>query len=300
MYAPKLFKGARVAIVGPSSSVTEERLAEGVAAIKRLGFEPVVYESARSMHGYFAGTDAVRAADINAAFADKSIDGIIATRGGYGGHRVLPLLDYDTIAKNPKFFGGYSDITAYHIALNQRCGFATYHMPMACALYAPDAYSLACAETMLFGTPANYENPEGYPRETLVPGTAEGVLCGGNLSLIAASLGTPWEIDTRGKILFFEDVDERPYRIDSMLTHLRNAGKFADCAGILIGDFSDCDPKPEEKTLSLDALIDEIVKPVGKPTIKGVRCGHCTPTMSLPLGKRFRMDADACTFGEAE
>ena len=252
------------------------------------------------MHGYFAGTDAVRAADINAAFADKSIDGIIATRGGYGGHRVLPLLDYDTIAKNPKFFGGYSDITAYHIALNQRCGFATYHMPMACALYAPDAYSLACAEAMLFGTPANYENPEGYPRETLVPGTAEGVLCGGNLSLIAASLGTPWEIDTRGKILFFEDVDERPYRIDSMLTHLRNAGKFADCAGILIGDFSDCDPKPEEKTLSLDALIDEIVKPAGKPTIKGVRCGHCTPTMSLPLGKRFRMDADACTFGEAE
>ena len=161
MFAPKLFKGARIAIVGPSSSVTAERLAEGVEAMKRLGFEPVVYESARSMHGYFAGTDAVRAQDINAAFADKSIDGILATRGGYGGHRVLPLLDYDMIAKNPKFFGGYSDITAYHMAFNQRCGFVTYHMPMACALHEPDAYTLACAEAMLFGMEANYQNPEG-------------------------------------------------------------------------------------------------------------------------------------------
>lgn len=196
MFAPKLFKGARIAIVGPSSSVTAERLVEGVEAMKRLGLEPVVYESARSMHGYFAGTDAVRAQDINAAFADKSIDGILATRGGYGGHRVLPLLDYDMIAKNPKFFGGYSDITAYHTAFNQRCGFVTYHMPMACALHEPDAYTLACAEAMLFGTEANYQNPEGYLRETLVPGTAEGMLCGGNLSLLAASLGTPWEIDT--------------------------------------------------------------------------------------------------------
>lgn len=300
MLAPKLFQGARVAVLGPSSSVTEDNLAAGVEALRTLGFEPVVYESAHSMHGYFAGTDAVRAADINAAFADKSIDGIIATRGGYGGNRVLPLLDFDVIAKNPKFFAGYSDITAYHIAFNQRCGFVTYHMPMVTALPGACEYSLAGIKAMLFGTAANYENPEGYPRETLVPGTAEGVLCGGNLSLIAASLGTPWEIDTRGKLLFFEDVGERPYRIDGMLTQLRNAGKFADCAGILIGDFSDCDPKPDEKTLSLDALIDEIIKPAGKPTIKGVRCGHCSPTMSLPLGKRFRMDAGACTFGEAE
>lgn len=300
MLAPKLFQGARVAVLGPSSSVTEDKLAAGVEALRALGFEPVVYESARSMHGYFAGKDAVRAADINAAFADKSIDGIIATRGGYGGNRVLPLLDLDMIAKNPKFFAGYSDITAYHIAFNQRCGLVTYHMPMVTALPGACEYSLAGIKAMLFGTAANYENPEGYPRETLVPGTAEGVLCGGNLSLIAASLGTPWEIDTRGKLLFFEDVGERPYRIDGMLTQLRNAGKFADCAGILIGDFSDCDPKPDEKTLSLDELIDEIIKPAGKPTIKGVRCGHCSPTMSLPLGKRFRMDAGACTFGEAE
>lgn len=300
MLAPKLFQGARVAVLGPSSSVTEDKLAAGVEALRALGFEPVVYESARSMHGYFAGMDAVRAADINAAFADKSIDGIIATRGGYGGNRVLPLLDFDMIAKNPKFFAGYSDITAYHIAFNQRCGLVTYHMPMVTALPGACEYSLAGIKAMLFGTAANYKNPEGYPRETLVPGTAEGVLCGGNLSLIVASLGTPWEIDTRGKLLFFEDVGERPYRIDGMLTQLRNAGKFADCAGILIGDFSDCDPKPDEKTLSLDELIDEIIKPAGKPTIKGVRCGHCSPTMSLPLGKRFRMDAGACTFGEAE
>lgn len=300
MLTPKLFKGARVAVLGPSSSVTEDKLSAGVEALRQLGFEPVVYESARSVRGYFAGPDALRAADINAAFADKSIDGILATRGGYGGNRVLPLLDFDTIAKNPKFFGGYSDITAYHIAFNQRCGFVTYHMPMVTAL--PDAceYSLSRIKTMLFEGRADYANPEGFPRETLVPGKAEGTLCGGNLSLIAASLGTPWEIDTRGKILFFEDVGERPYRIDGMLTQLRNAGKFADCAGILIGDFADCDPKPDEKTLTLDTVIEELVKPAGKPTIKGIRCGHCSPTMSLPLGKRFRMDADACTFGEAE
>lgn len=298
MFAPRLFPGARVALIGPSSATS--KLDECVKALEKLGFEVVVYESAGARYGYLSGKDEVRAADINKAFADKSIDGIIATRGGYGGHRVLPLLDYDMIAKNPKFFAGYSDVTAYHVAFNQLCGFVTYHMPMAGALYEPDDFSYACAKAMIFGTEANYENPAEYPRETLVGGKAEGVLVGGNLSLLVASLGTPWEVDTKGKILFFEDVGEKPYKIDGMLTAMRNAGKLNDCAGILIGDFADCDAEDADYVLPWETIFEELVVPAGKPTIKGVRCGHCVPTLALPLGKKFVMDADKCTFGEAK
>ena len=138
-------------------------------------------------------------------------------------------------------------------------------------------------------------NPADQPMHTLVGGKAEGTLCGGNLSLLAASLGTPWEIDTKGKILFLEDIGEKTYRVDSMLTQLRNAGKFADCAGIVLGAWTDCPPEYPEKTLELPEIFDELIAPAGKPTITDLACGHVIPTLSLPLGARVSMDADACT-----
>ena len=150
---------------------------------------------------------------------------------------------------------------------------------------------------MLFGQEISYENPADAPaRQTLVGGTAKGKLVGGNLSLIAASLGTPYEIDTKGKILFIEEVGESPYRVDGMLTHLRNAGKFEDAAGIIMGDYHNCAASDPDKALSLQQIFEDIVKPAGKPTITGVVCGHCSPSMSLPMGEEFFLDADACTF----
>lgn len=131
--------------------------------------------------------------------------------------------------------------------------------------------------------------------ETLSSGKARGPLCGGNLSLVRDSLGTPWEIDTRGKLLFLEDIGEKSYRIDGMLTQLRNAGKFDDCAGVLFGAWTDCSPEDPERTLEIPEIIREVVLPAGKPVLSGLSCGHTLPTMSLPMGAEAAMDADAKT-----
>lgn len=299
MITPKpLHPGARVAILGASSPSRDLSAEQKAQAVRDMGFEPVVYASATAVHGYLAGTDAQRAADLNAAFADPAIDGIMTIRGGYGAPRILPLLDWNVIRQNPKFFGGYSDVTALHIALNQLCGMVTYHMPMVGAWHSGlDEYSLSYVKAMLSGEAIAFENPADAPAmTTLVGGTAKGILVGGNLSLIASSLGTPYEIDTTDKILFIEEVGEDPYRVDGMLTQLRNAGKFKAAAGVIMGDYHNCTTDNPEKSLSLQQIFEELVKPVGKPTILGAVCGHCSPSMSLPMGEAFFMDADSCVF----
>ncbi len=297
---PVLAPGARVAILAPSSNIGEGKVEKCVRAAGSLGLEPVVYESASAVRGYFSGPDELRARDINAAFADQTIDGIWPTRGGYGANRLLPLIDFGAIRKNPKFFGGFSDITALLTAITQGCGFVTYHCLMAGsdAFEKNDEYSIGFLRALFFGNKPDYANPAGSARGRINGGRAEGPLCGGNLSLLAASLGTPWEIDTRGKILFIEDVNERPYRVDSYLTQLRNAGKLRDCAGVLIGQFTDCGAEKPEKSLSLEEVFHDLVGPAGKPVITNVMCGHCIPSMSLPMGADFWMDADAGEFGE--
>lgn len=299
MIRPKhLQPGDRVAVLG-GSSPTSKTAEELTKAVRDMGLEPVLYPSATAKHGFLSGTDAMRAADINAAFADDSIKGIICTRGGYGFHRILPLLDWKTIKKHPKLFGGYSDVTAMLNALNQICGMESYHMQMVGAWSdGLDEYTAPFVKSILFGEPVEFVNPEGSPITTIVPGKAKGRLCGGNLSLLAASMGTPYEIDTKGKILFIEEVGELPYSVDGMLTTLRNGGKFDDAAGIILGGFTNCGEKEGSLGgLSLEEIFQELIAPAGKPTISGVVCGHCTPSMSLPMGRLFKMDAGAGTFG---
>lgn len=301
MTTPKpLFPGARVALTCASSAVPPERLGPAVDAVAALGLEPVVFPSCvfANRHGYLAASDAQRAKDIQDAFADPSIDGVLSIRGGYGAHRVLPLLDLKAIAQTPKYFSGYSDVTALHTVFNQCCGFVTYHTIMPSTEYYEeiDSYSMDFLRRALFGgLTGALDNPPGQSMTTLVPGTATGVLCGGNLSLLAASLGTPWEIDTRGKILFLEDIGEKTYRVDSMLTQLRNAGKFDDCAGVLLGAWTDCPPENPERTLPLPEIFAELIAPAGKPALMDLACGHVLPTMALPLGAAVTMDAAAHT-----
>ncbi len=298
MITPKpLFEGARVALTCASSAVPVDRLEPAVAAVKALGFEPVVYPYCVFLirYGFVAADDAQRAKDIQDAFADDSIDAVLSIRGGYGAHRILPLLDLDAIAKTPKYFSGYSDVTALHTAFNQNCGFVTYHTIMPSTEYYKevDDYSMDYLRRALFGKlTGKLENPDDTPMTTLVSGKATGTLCGGNLSLLAASLGTPWEIDTKGKILFLEDIGEKTYRVDGMLTQLRNAGKFEDCAGVILGAWTDCPPEFPDRTLLLPEIFAELIAPAGKPTLMDVQCGHILPTMSLPLGAVVRMDAD--------
>ncbi len=295
MVTPKyLFPGARVALVAPASAVPDNKLENALTLVRKLGMEPVTYPSCyfANRDGYLASTDAQRAKDIMDAFADPTIDGVWCIRGGYGAHRLQPLLDADIIRANPKWFGGYSDVTALHLFLNQDCDLATWHSVMPSTEPNPDPYTLSYLKKALFGFPAEtMEYPQDHSVNPLVPGIAEGILCGGNLSLVAASLGTPWEIDTKGKILFLEDIGEMTYRVDSMLTQLRNAGKFRDCAGILLGAWTDCPPEYPEKTLLLPEIFAQLVAPAGKPTLMDIPCGHCDITAALPLGRMCRMDA---------
>lgn len=304
MVKPKpLFPGARVALVAPSSAVPEEKLQPGLELVKSLGMEPVTYPSCFYVNrdGYFAASDAQRAADISAAFADDTIDGVWCIRGGYGAHRLVPLLDLDIIRDNPKWFGGYSDITALHTAFNQLCDLETYHCTMPSTEPHPNEYTMGYLKKALFGgLSGTLSNPEDQPLGTLVPGSAEGILCGGNLSLLVDSIGTPWEIDCKGKILYLEDIGEKTYRVDGMLTQLRNAGKFADCAGIILGAWTDCPPEIPERTLTLTEVFDQLIVPAGKPAVMDLACGHCPTTMALPLGRMCRLNADSCEISVKE
>ncbi len=291
-----LFPGAHVALVAPASAVPEENLQPALAFVRALELEPVLFPSClcENRDGYLAAPDAQRADDVNRAFADGGIDGVWCIRGGYGSHRILPLLDRDAIRGSPKWFGGYSDVTALHTYLSQECGLESYHCIMPSTDGNADPFSLEALKRALFGgLSGRLPMPEGQRPETLVPGTASGRLCGGNLSLLAASLGTPWELNTKGNILFLEDIGEKTYRVDAMLTQLRNAGKFAECAGIVLGAWTDCVPEDPERTLALPEIFRQLIAPAGKPTITGFPCGHVLPTLALPMGRMAVLDAGA-------
>ncbi len=298
LITPKpLHPGARVALLDASSAIPGEQLEPSIASIRAMGLEPVVYPSCydANRHGYFAATDAQRAADLRHAFVDPSIDGILCIRGGYGAGRLLPMLNWAEIACHPKRLFGYSDVTALHIALNQSARMVSYHAPMPGKWSdGLDPFTEDYLRRALFGGLTGPMDM-GSQTETLAPGRAEGILCGGNLSLIRDGLGTPWEIDTRGKILFLEDIGEKTYRVDGMLTQLRNAGKFHDCAGVLLGAWTDCPPENPELALLLPEIFAELILPAGKPVLANLPCGHILPTMSLPLGAPVRMDAGAKT-----
>ena len=301
IYGKKLKFGDTLGFIAPSGAVrTEGAIERAVKETERMGFKVKLGESAGQKYGYLSGTDEIRARDINHMFADDEVDAIVCLRGGYGAMRILDQLNYELIARHPKIFMGFSDITALHIALLNRCDLATFHGPMAAANWAGtplDDFSRESMYRALMSTEpvGELRNPEGYPRQTVNPGQAEGQLVGGNLMLIASSLGTPWEIDTKGRIIFIEEVGERTYCVDRMLTQLRLAGKFEDCAGVVFGDFADCPVEYPEFGLTLEEIIRDVVAPSGKPIFTGLRCGHCTPKLTLPFGVKCRMDADECT-----
>ena len=301
IYGKKLKFGDTLGFIAPSGAVrTEGAIEKAVQETERMGFKVKLGVSAGQKYGYLSGTDDIRAQDINAMFADDEVDAIVCLRGGYGAMRILDKLDYDLIAKHPKIFMGFSDITALHIALLEKCGLATFHGPMAAANWVGKPLDDFSRESMyralMNAEPAGeLANPPEYPKQTVNLGTAEGQLVGGNLMLMASSLGTPWEIDTKGRIVFIEEVGERTYCVDRMLTQLRLAGKFDDCAGVVFGDFADCPIEYPEYGLSLEEIIRDVAAPCGKPIFTGIRCGHCTPKLTLPFGVKCRMDADKCT-----
>jgi len=292
-----LREGDAVALIAPSSAPRPGALEPAVESVRALGLVPKAYPSCTLEHGYLAGTDEQRARDVNDAFADPEARGVVCVRGGYGAHRLMGRIHWDAAVESRKPLYGYSDVTALHLELNRR-GLITWHTPMPATEWRknPGEYTMGYLRAALFGPlPARIENPPAVPLETLAPGRAEGVLCGGNLSLVAATLGTPYELDAKGKILFLEDIGEIPYRLDRMLLQLKHAGKFDDCAGVLLGPFTDSVPDNTLPTLTVAQVLAEILGDIGRPVLAGLQCGHVLPTASLPLGMRVSLDATAQT-----
>ena len=294
MHMPELLRpGDTVAILATSGPCDEKRLVAGVETVKLMGLKPWVMESCRSRHGFLAGPDDLRVKDLHMAFASPGVRGIFVARGGYGAGRLLAGLDYELIGANPKVFVGYSDVTALHVVFNQRCGFITFHGPMPTSDFynGGETFTVEALKKMVFVVQkrphtANFlTNPINRPLVTIVPGRAVGPLVGGNLCLLAASIGTPYEIDTRGRILFLEETGEDPYRIDRMLLQLKQAGKLSQAAGIILGDFA---PQTLE---TLHIPICELIAAEKVPVLAGLACGHTSPTLTLPLGQNILLDA---------
>ena len=298
-YPSPLQRGARIGLIAPSGAVRMEgALDRAIAAVAKEGFTPVIGESCGKVYGYLSGPDDIRACDINAMFTDDTIDGIFCIRGGYGTPRLLEMLDYDAIRGNPKPFLGYSDITGLHAALLTHCALQTFHGPMpAYDWIHEEAYDPRTMQHMrrMLMSPIDgvIENFEGFPTQCITPGRAEGRLVGGNLTLLSGLCGTPWMPDVRGAIIFLEDIGEKTYRLDHMLAQLRSVGVFNQCAGVVLGQFTDCPVEHERFGLDLSAVVNDLIVPAGKPVLMGLQAGHCKPTLTLPLGAWCSMDAGA-------
>lgn len=300
-----LHSGDRISLVAPSGSASSaERVDASIRALAARGFAVKASPHCADRRGYLAGRDETRASELEKAFLDPDTKAVVCLKGGYGTPRILDSIDYSIIARNPKVFLGYSDITALHIAFNKAARLVTFHGPMPSSDMLPGIHpdSLVSLQKALFseGPLGAIANPGGAPLRRVNGGVAEGELAGGNLSLIAATMGTPWELDARGKILFLEDIDEAPYRIDRMLNQLRLAGKFDECAGIVLGAWTRCEAAEGKSSLSLEEIVGDLLIPSGKPILGGLEAGHCEPTLTLPMGIRYRLDADECVLEALE
>lgn len=298
---PKALRpGDRIAIVAPGSAAPENKVKKGAESLAALGFEPVFGKTCFLKRGFMAGPDEARLADLHWAFCDPSIRGIMCLRGGNGSGRLLPFLDMDLVAANPKPFVGYSDITVFHTVFGQRGNFVTFHGPMATVEFSSKGEKGLTRESFLKAMTTT--EPLGILADassglaSLAGGRAEGEIVGGNLALICSTMGTPYELDTRGKVLFIEDINEQPYSVDRMITHLRNAGKLAAASAVVIGDFINAEavsPGPED-SLTLDEVFEDHLPGLGIPVIRGLHCGHGKLNLTLPLGIRVEVDGDAC------
>jgi muramoyltetrapeptide carboxypeptidase len=284
----KLCPGDTIGIIAPASPGSREMAEAGIAFLEAQGYSVKLGRSVFEAWGDLAGPDILRAQDINTMFADPDIDGIISLRGGYGTMRLLSLLDYTAIKNNPKIFVGYSDITALHISINNLTGLITFHGPMIASDFGknPPGYTLdAFLRSVTKAQPLGaITNPPDTSPVVISPGEAIGTLIGGNLSLIAATLGTPYEIDTRGKILFLEDVGEAPYRIDRMLTQLKLAGKLDEAAGIALDVFAGCQEEADESSFSVEEVLYDRLGNLQKPVLYKLYFGHTPLKATLPIG----------------
>ncbi|WP_422123991.1 LD-carboxypeptidase [Planococcus sp. X10-3] len=290
----RLKRGDTVGVIAPSSPPNLENLKKALPFLEELGLKVKMGSSVEAKHGYLAGTEGERLADLHAMFEDPEVAGIICAGGGYGAARLADRIDFGMIKENPKVFWGYSDITYLHTAIGQFADLVTFHGPMLASDVGKKEFHERSGR--MFGQlfePFELHYDEGISTLTaLSRGVAQGELVGGNLSVLRSGIGTKFEINTKDKILLIEDTGEQPYEVDEILNQLRLARKFEGLAGVVIGDFKDSEPKKPEESLRLDQVFDHYFKDLGVPVVKGFKIGHCEPHFSVPLGAEAKLDAD--------
>lgn len=302
--AKALRPGDTVGLITPGTYVTDpDKLALAKRTLDHFGLKTRLGKNVGRRAGYFGSSSDERLDDLHAMFRDPGVQAVFAIRGGYGSAQLLDRIDYDLIRRNAKVFLGYSDITALHLAINKYSSLVTFHGPIVLSPFTE--YTQRYFRSALFEAKPlrQISNPPEenrlrpvYSLRTISSGVARGPLIGGNLTLISTTMGTPYEIDTSGKILFLEDIDEETYRIDRMLTQLRLARKLDEAAGIVFGRCQDCGPrdyKPSlESNYSLGEVLDNILGKLRVPVLYGLTVGHTPDQLTLPLGVMAALDAD--------
>ena len=303
--APRLRAGDTVALINPSGAVYERQPYEiATESLRALGFKVREAPHLRARYGHFAGTDAQRAGDVNAMFADPSVHGILAMAGGSGGNRILPLIDYAQIRRTPKFLGGYSDLTALINAVQVQTGLVTFHCPMGSSEW--NEFSInglrgaaMDAQALTLANPKDRDDTlvsRSGRITTLQGGMARGPLVGGNLAVLTSMAGSPYYPRFDGAVLFLEEVNEYIYRVDRMLSTLKLSGALDRVAGVVLGGFTNCGPGDGNYgTLTLDEVFDDYFKPLRVPVYSGALFGHIKRKFTLPVGLDVEMDADAGT-----
>jgi muramoyltetrapeptide carboxypeptidase len=301
---PRLKAGDTIALINPSGAIHErEPYAVAAESLQALGFKVREAPNLRARYGHLAGTDHQRADDVNAMFADPSVQGLLAVTGGSGGTRMLPLVDYALIRRNPKFLGGFSDLTALINAVQTKTGLITFHAPMGASEW--NGFSVdSFKRTVIDGEALTLRNakadedalvPTAGRVTTIRPGMARGPLVGGNLAVLAAMAGSAYWPRFEGAILLLEDTNEYIYRVDRMLSTLKLSGALDKLAGVVLGGFTNCGPGEGYGTLTLNEVFDDYFLPPNIPVLRGAQFGHIKKKWTLPIGLLVDMDATAGT-----
>ncbi|HXG53105.1 MAG TPA: LD-carboxypeptidase [candidate division Zixibacteria bacterium] len=292
---PRLVPGDRIGVVAPAGCVDPDALAAGVEALRREGFEVEVSPRAGEKKGYLAGDGRSRAEELLSYFGRGDIAAIFCARGGFGSIQLLPYLER-AAAPAPKIFAGYSDVTILLNWLTERWGMVTFHGPMV-AMDLANGLSARSRDFfwgVLRGDTSSWKIRLG---EVVRRGKARAELMGGCLSLLVTTLGTPYEIETAGKLLFLEDVGEKPYRVERMLTHLKMAGKLDRPAGVVFGSFTGCDGEGERQ---IPQIVGELFRDAPYPVVMGLEAGHGKENLTLPFGIPMLLDAETASLSMLE
>lgn len=297
---PRLKSGDTIGLIAPGSYISPDELKDSVDNLEKLGFNVLYDERILSKTGYLAGDDRSRAEEVNSMFTNKKVKGIVCARGGYGCARILPLLDYDLIKSNPKVLIGYSDITALLNGIYVATGLITFHGPVGISSF--NEFSVKYFNDVLVNpkqkvvlkSERGEDEKDNNGITTIVSGKGVGELVGGNLSVLNSLIGTKYDFDGEGKIIFLEEIGEEPYRVDRMLTQLIQADKFDKAAGIALGVFKDCEPKEKDPSFSssfslIEVLFDRLSN-LNIPVVYGLSFGHIKNKFTLPIGIQAELD----------